>query len=278
MVFSFPTPRLCVSARDPFRFRRRLPSLLAVALILLAAVDTSLAEPAISSATTVGGVAPDAVAKAVAGLIADSIPREYYRTKDWGRTKRITTGVRSSGNFFDFDIHRRKTEVKHGVWKRYRVSLVDPDEHLAVRIDNLRSAGPGRIACTLLIAAKLHGWARAKIYNRGVHLIALEAECDTSVRLSLDAEVAIEAAPSSLLTGIAVRPEITAARLKLDEFRLTRVSDVRGPAVHELGDGLRHLIEDELDGPTLAAKLNRSIEKRRDRLQLTPDRLLGLTE
>ena len=277
MVFSFPTLRLSGSAR--YHSRWSLLLIIGASMIRPADAEMSAAEPAQSPpAAAVGGVAPEAVAQAVARLITDAIPRDYERSKDWGRTKRITTGVRSSGNFFEFDIHRRKTEVNHGVWKRYRVTLVDPDEHLDVRIDDLRSAGPGRIACTLFVTAKLHGWARAKVYNRGVHLIALEAECDTAVRLWLDVEVAIESAPSSYLVGLAIWPQVTAARLKLDDFRLTRVSDVKGPLVRELGDGLRHLIEDELDGPRLAAKLNRSIEKRRDRLQLTPERLLGLSE
>lgn len=270
MSQTFPYPRLCTLPR------RVLPFL--CIFIATVATSTCAAEVVAPQEPVMSGASADEVAEVVAGLIADVIPRRYERTKDWGRTKRITTGVRSSGNFFEFDIHRRKTEVKHGVWKRYRVAMVDPDKTLDVRIENLRSAGPGRIACTLLVAAKLDGWARAKVYNRGIHLIALEAVCETKVRLRLDVEVAIEAAPSAYLTGIAVRPVVTGARLKLDDFRLTRVSDVRGPIVRELGDGLRHLIEDELDGPKLVAKLNRSIEKRHDRLQLTPERLLGLSD
>ena len=222
------------------------------------------------------GPSAEEISQIAAKLIAEAIPREYERSKDWGRTKSITTGLRSSGNFFDFDIHRRKTEVKHGVWKKYRVVLVEPDKNLLVKIENLRSIEPGRIALTLSVAARLHGWARAKVYDRGIHLIALEAEADSSIRLSLDAEISLESVPTtSWLPGVAIRPVIKDARLALDEFRLTRISDLRGSIARELGDGLRHLIEDELTGPKLAAKLNRSIEKRRDRLQFTPDMLLG---
>jgi hypothetical protein len=65
--------------------------------------------------------------------------------------------------------------------------------------------------------------------------------------------------------------------MSLDEFQLTRVSNVSGPVVRELGDGIKGLIEDELNGPKLAAKLNRSIEKRRDRLVFTPEMLVGAT-
>jgi hypothetical protein len=242
----------------------------------IAAWNSAFAQATISQRPpAAAAVSPDATAQVVARMIADAIPRQYERTKDWGRTKRITTGLRSSGNFFEFDVHRQKSEVKHGVWKHYRATLVEPQQNLLVRIDHLRSLAAGKIAFTLFVTTKLHGWGRAKVYDRGIHLIALEAEADAKVSLWLDCEIALETAPSSFLAGIAVRPQVTAARMSLDEFRLARVSDVSGPLVRELGDGLRHLIEDELNGPKLAAKLNHSIEKRRDRLVLTPETLLG---
>lgn len=251
-----------------------------LALLLLTAIyGESLAQfaPAPAAAQPPIAPSPDKIATAVAELIADAIPREYERKKDWGRQKEITTGVRSSGNFFKFDIHRTKTAVNHGVWKHYRATMVDPEHNLHVRIDNLRNVAPGRIAFTLFATTRLHGWGRAKVYDRGVHLIALEAETDAKVSLWLDCEIALETAPSSFLAGIAVRPQVTSARMRLDGFRLTRVSDVSGPIVRELGDGIKHLVEDELNGPKLADKLNHSIEKRRDRLVFTPEMLLGVS-
>jgi hypothetical protein len=250
--------------------RQTALSILAMTLIAHRSVIAQVSPPAPPAS-------PDAIAQTVAQLIADAIPREYERKKDWGRQKEIATGVRSSGNFFKFDIHRTTTAVNHGVWKHYRATIVDPEHNLQVRIESLRSAAAGRIAFTLFVTTKFRGWGRAKVYDRGIHLIALEAETDAKVSLWLDCEIALEAAPASFLTGIAVRPQVMAARLRLDEFQLTRVSDVSGPVVRELGDGIRHLIEDELNGPKLAAKLNSSIEKRRDRLVFTPEMLLGVT-
>ena len=250
--------------------------LLFVAAMAVAAGGSVFAQTAIPPAPAAAtNVSPDATAQIVARMISEAIPRDYDRTKDWGRTKRITTGLRSSGNFFAFDVQRKKSEVNHGVWKHYRATLVEPEKNLLVRIDNLRSLAAGKIAFTLFVTSKLHGWGRAKVYDHGIHLIALEAEADAKVSLWLDCEITLEAAPASFLTGIAVRPQVTAARMSLDEFRLARVSDVSGPIVHELGDGLRHLIEDELNGPKLADKLNRSIQKRRDKLVFTPEMLLG---
>jgi hypothetical protein len=62
---------------------------------------------------------------------------------------------------------------------------------------------------------------------------------------------------------------VTNARLTLREFRLDRVSDAHGPLVAELGDGVKNLIEDDLQGAKLTAKLNRAIDKKRDRLEFS---------
>jgi hypothetical protein len=248
---------------------------MAVALLLVAGTALS-SESAPAPAVNQSSPSAEAISQIAARLIADAIPREYQRSKDWGQTKSITTGLRSSGNFFEFDIHRRKKQVKHGIWKTYRVLLVEPEKNLLVRIDNLRSIGPGRTALTLVITARLHGWARAKVYERGIHIIALEAEADSTIHLSLDAEISLESVETaSWLSGVAIRPVITDARLTFDDFRLSRISDLRGSLAQELGNGLRHLIEDELTSEKLTAKLNRAIEKRRDRLQFTPDMFFG---
>ena len=243
----------------------------AFALFVLLANVPAL--PQVAPATS--GLPPEALANMAAQAIADAIPREFDRKKDWGSTKRIVTGLRSSGNFFELDVHRKRSEVNHGVWKHYRVTLVEPEENLDVRVENLRSLETGRIAFTLLVATKLHGWARAKVYERGVHLGAYEAEGDAKVRLRIDGEIAVEVTPASFLAGIAVRPHVTDARLAIDEFRLRRISNLSGPVVRELGDSLRGVIEDEVNGPKLVTRLNHSIDKRRDRLVFTPEMLLG---
>lgn len=244
-------------------------------LACMAAILKALALP---TATNPAGVAPELLSQAAAKIIAAEIPREFERKKDWGRTKEVTTGVRSSGNFFKFDIHRQTSEVNHGIWKHYRLTLVDSDKNLDVKIEGLRTLESGRVALTLNVAAKVHGWARAKVYDRGIHIVALEAEGDTNIRLSLDAEIGVESVKSdSFLPGYAIDPVVTAARLKFDDFRLTRISDVRGTLAHELGIVLREAVEDELKGQKLANKINHSINKHRDRLQLTPEMLLGNT-
>jgi hypothetical protein len=208
-------------------------------------------------------------------LIRESIPLDYDKQQDWGATREVTVGYRVDGKPFHYHVHRRKKAVEHGVWKHYKLRVVDPDKNLRLRLRDLRPLAPGRMAFTLDLESKLDAWARAKVYQYGVHVIALEVEGDMQMRLQIDGEIALQATVVNGSAAIAAHPVVTDARLALDEFHLRRVSDARGPIVRELSDGVRSIAEDELNGPQLAAKLNRAIEKKRDRLTFAPADLMG---
>src|SRR5689334_25154662 len=97
-----------------------------------------------STASAPSAMEPSAISEIAAHIIAAEIPREYERSKDWGRTKEMTTGLRSSGNFFKFDIRRTRSQVNDGVWKKYKLTLIDPEKNLNVSIQNLRPLEGGR--------------------------------------------------------------------------------------------------------------------------------------
>ena len=74
--------------------------------------------------------------------------------------------------------------------------------------------------------------------------------------------------------GLTILPVVRNARLALTDFHIRRISNAKGRVVEELGDQLREVIEERLDGPRLTAKLNRAIQKKRDRLTLDLNDLL----
>jgi hypothetical protein len=244
-------------------------------LVAAAVIAKAMAGPSLSMLTA---ITPEMVTQLVTPLIAAAVPREFEGQKDWGKTKDVTTGLHSDGNFFKFDIHRKTSEVNDGVWKKYRITLIDPDKNMELRIDNLHRLESGKYALTLFVAAKVHGWARAVVYERGVHVISLEAEGDTAIRLWVDAEVGAETVESStFIPGLELRPVVTDARLKFDDFKLTRISDVRGTVAKELGELLRKELQKKLSGPNLVDRFNHALQKHPERLRLSPDMLLGKT-
>ena len=90
----------------------------------------------------------------------------------------------------------------------------------------------------------MHGWAQTTVYDRGIHIVGLEAEGDTGVRLSLDAEVGVNPLKSDsfLPAGYALDPVVTDAHIQFEDFRLTRISDLRGTLAKEIGVVLREVL------------------------------------
>jgi hypothetical protein len=204
----------------------------------------------------------------VARLIHRAIPQDYDKKKDWDATKEIPVGVRIKGKPFHWHAHRRTKAVNHGVWKHYKVRILDPSKDLAVTVSNLRPLSAGRAAATLQIDAKIDVWARAKVYEYGVHLIALELEGDTRVRLVIEGELRVRFQSVGGLPAMVLEPKAISSRVLLENFHIRRVSDAKGPLVRELGDSVPKLLTEELQGPELTDKINRAGEKKRDRLVL----------
>ncbi len=237
----------------------------ALPILHFAFLPLCLPTPHCQAATATTTKTQTSLANTFARLLEKSIPREYEKRKDWGKTKNITVGVRRDG----IKIHRRKKPVKHGVWKHYKIRLIDPQETLTVQIQDLRPEENGRVAFTLTLQAKFDLWARAKVYHYGVHLLALEALGDATIDLAIDCEIGIRLQTHEGLAGVALDPQVTAARLDITDFHLRRISNAKGPLVRELGEELPRILERELQGPKLVAKLNRAIEKKRGRLELS---------
>jgi hypothetical protein len=214
------------------------------------------------------------LAQSLSRVIRDAIPGEYDRKDHWGATKEIVVGVRPQGKPFHWHIKEYKKTVNHGVWKHYRLRLVEPEQNLVVQLADLQPLPEGRMAFTLHVQAKLEAWARAKAYQYGVHLMALEMESDMQLRLDIAGEVGLRVATVQGAPGFAVQPIVKDARVELAEFHLRRVSNARGPLVQELGSGIRRIVEDEINGPPLTAKINRAIEKKRDRLTFSAGELM----
>lgn len=257
------------SLRTEAMLARRRRSTLLLAAVLAGLSGWSPIAVAQPQPPASNGVATDSpLARSLGELIAAAIPPVYEKKADWGATKEIVVGVRTEGKGLRVKFHRRKKSVNHGEWKHYQLRLVDPDESLSVRLTRLQPHGPGGIAFEMSIDARVEAWGRLKIYRYGVHVIALETVADARVHLDVAGVAALNIKPTGADAGIALAPVITRAAVRFDEFALRRVSNAHGPLVHELGDAVRRWLVDAYDEATLTAKLNRAIEKKRDRLQL----------
>src|SRR5690242_18249708 len=102
-----------------------------------------------------------ALADTLSRLLRDAIPTEYEKQQDWGATKQLTVGIRPAGKLSDLYLKKHKKTVNHGVWKHYKLRLVEPDKNLVVHVTDLHPIESGRMGFTVHLDAKLDAWARA---------------------------------------------------------------------------------------------------------------------
>lgn len=95
-------------------------------------------------------------------LLVDVFPREYERKKDWGRTKLVTRGIK-----FEHDGLRLDLDIR-----------------------NVRQDAKGNLSFQRVAAAPVQGFANFLEWYKGIRLFSVRADCDATVRLTLDAEAA----------------------------------------------------------------------------------------
>jgi hypothetical protein len=206
-------------------------------------------------------------------VIRDQLKTDYVDDDHWGQTRRATVGYKVTGKPFEWDLKSRKKEVNDGLWEKYHVRLVDPDEHLHINITRLEMTPTGRIAFELTLSAKLAADARVERWRMGVKMLNASADAEAVVEIRLAGDVGIKLVTGEILPGVAIEPKIADVKLKLLKFDLKRLSKIEGRTAHELGDSLKDTIQKELHRrePKIVAKLNKSIAKRQDKLQLSPE-------
>ncbi len=210
-------------------------------------------------------------------LALQAIPRVYENTKQWGQTKRVWDGLHISTDRLQIKTKRRWREANHGTWKRYQAWLIDPEQHFNVRIESIRPLEPGRIAFDVVVDARLGLFARLSEWQLGVQLVSVSTDAEATVQLRLGCATSMRVEFPQLLPELVIDPEVQSAQLKLVDLDLQRISDLRGPAVEQLGRSLRDVLQDEINDrqPRLVAQANRQIDKNRHKLRLS---MQGLAE
>jgi hypothetical protein len=243
---------------------------LAFALLFVGAPVTATGSP-ISSRSEL------TMAESIRKAMLDSLPREFSGENDWGEKKEIKTGLKFSRDNGHLEIDRRKREVNHGLWTQYKVNLIDPEQHLQVRVENLRRTAPGQMEFVLYLSARLDGEARVERWRRGVKFMNFKAEAASVVQARVACEVGLRPAPGGGLGSLVVDPHVKSAQLSLVDVDLRRISKFDGPAANEFGDRMRRTLEKELHNREgeIVQKLNAAIAANSSKLQFSSENLVS---
>lgn len=206
------------------------------------------------------------------GMILDAIPHTYQEWDDWGRQAEQFAGVawrRDPGG--KLETKRQWTKVNDGIWRMYSAELINPDQTFEVQLTNLREASPGIVSFDLSFAAALNLRARQAQWLRGVQLYSFSAEGSARVRLKLICELSSSLDLRQLPPSIQLRPVVREANLKLEDFKIDRVSKLGGEFAQQITAAVRGELDEKLqkESTDLTKKLNDRLAKEQDKLRIS---------
>ena len=212
------------------------------------------------------------------GLVRAQLPDHYEKKKNWGHQARALDGLSIQLDDGKLKTHRKYKQANDGSWQMYRVDLVDPEEKFDIRVANLRSLEDGRVGMQITAVASVKASGRQALWEQGVQIYSVSAEADARVRLIAETAVATQLDPTKFPPDVYLKPEVTAAKFEILEFKLRRISDLDGPLVRALSRTVRKELEDKLaeDNAKLVAKLNKAIDKQEKKLKLSAADLVKL--
>jgi hypothetical protein len=206
------------------------------------------------------------------GMVLDAIPHTYQEWDDWGRQAKQFAGVawrRDPGG--KWETKRQWTKVNDGIWRMYSAELVNPEQTFQVQLTNLRESTPGVVVFDLSFVASLNLRARQAQWLRGVQLYSLSAEGSARVRLTLVCELSSSLDLRQLPPSIQLRPVVREANLKLDDFKIDRVSKLGGEFAQQITTAVRGELDEKLQKKStdLTKKLNERLAKEQDKLRIS---------
>ncbi len=202
------------------------------------------------------------------------VPENYRDDRHWGRQERVQSGVRVRTKGGQVRFESREQHVNHGFWRRFSMTLLNPEKTFQLEIRNLRQTPERSTRFDLFIQVRGRCETQFAVWTYGVKGLNGAVESDVTVQALVDCSFGIDAEfqEQSLFPVFVVRPEFHSIRLKLTDVDTRKIGLVGGWVAEELGNGTRKAFEDLLQTQEkpLLARIRKSVEKNNDRLRLDP--------
>ena len=180
-------------------------------------------------------------------IVRAAVPKTFENRKHWDKRKEVFAGVKVKTDGLKVRISKRKEEVRHGFWRRYTVTLIDPDRTLKVRISDVKALGGGRWTYTVTADVRANVDARFEQWNLGVKLLNGSTDADASLRVraacTLDVRLEQDDEQGSV---VVFAPDVKKVDLSLPNLDVRKFGELRGKAATDLFDGLEDVVEDLL--------------------------------
>ena len=202
------------------------------------------------------------------------IPESYRDDRHWDKTERINSGVKVKTKGGQVRFEPREKKVNHGFWRRFSMSLLNPDQTFQLDIKNVRQTPEGATRFDLFVQVRARCETKFAPWTYGVKGLNGSVESDVTVQALLDCSFRVDSQfeANSVLPAFALKPEFHDLDLKLTDVDTRKIGLLGGWVAEELGNGTRKAFEDLLQSQEkpLLERIRKTVAKKQDRLKLDP--------
>lgn len=213
----------------------------------------------------------------VKGMVVLLLPQTYTDDDDWGRQKKVQSGLNVDLHGLKLKTSRRWKDVNHGTWQRVDATLVDPQQHfdLAIVILPQQERGISRYRVTAKV--RIRATVRQQQWSYGAKLYSVSADALADVRVTAELQFRSQLIKSAGESKLRVLPFIETLNARLESFSLRRISHAKGALVREFGRAVKGLLQRGIEkkNANLAQKTNSRIQKKPERFEV-PAGILGV--
>ncbi|MBX3436270.1 MAG: hypothetical protein KF861_02185 [Planctomycetaceae bacterium] len=176
-------------------------------------------------------------------IVRESLPTQFEDSRHWGTRKNVVNGLDVEQRGIGLRISKRERAVRHGLWRKYTVTLADPGESLHLRMENLRSPAAGQFRWDLFVRLRANVDVRFEYWNLGVKGINAHANADVTLEMHADCALQLQLDRSDDGAVLVLSPTIHKVGLRLPDLDVHQFGALHGPAAEEIGKGLTDVVE-----------------------------------
>jgi hypothetical protein len=238
-------------------------------LLVLSGMSSLHAQPL----PAVGGSPATLAANLRAYLVEQMPPVLHEDSQNWGAQKLVARGIEWKGK--GIAPRAQKSHKNHGVWRRVRVTAVQPRQSLQLDIRDVRQTTPESKTFTTFLALDTRVEAEQQNWRAGVRVLSGSFKARMRVKLTMQCEVMTRLEKTTgVLPDVVFRMRVLSAKLEYDHFVTEHVAGVGGEMAEWIGDaglGLMKQIKPSLERNALqkaGAAIVRAADTKEVRLSL----------
>lgn len=203
--------------------------------------------------------------KLIHQMVVKQIPKVYEDSSAWGKTIPLTEPLRLPG-LRTYIKKGDKVELPHGLWRKVRVWMDNPDKDLRIQVKDLKKLDAKSFRLVVDSESAVRTEVEAKHWQKGLTLAGFSGKADVAVAMSMDCDIAIALTSNFELK---VEPKITRLNIDLKDINLREVSTLRlgvileGEKAKEFGGQFKDILQAAVKTaePTVKDHANQAIAK-----------------